>query len=910
MSTRMQQRRGTAAQWLSTNNGNGPILAAGEIGYESDTNQFRIGDGVNHWIDLPSFVDQATLGGSLESYVPVSDLGQPGGVATLDIDGKLTAAQIPNIDEISQDAINSALTAGAGISKEYDDALNTITIANTGVVSLHGTANQINVTSTSGSITASLAHDIEITGTLKLAQDPTFSLEAATKQYVDNVSAGLSFNESVRVATTENITLSGLQTIDGVTVVAGDRVLVKNQTDAKENGIYDASASAWSRSADADNSPAGELKGGDFCLVLEGTVSSGYGYVCSNTTAITIGTTEVIYVPFNAAKAVQAGVGLWETAPGVIAIDNTVATLEDTQTLKNKNISFADNSMTSTIAQLNTAVSDADIATLAGTETLENKTLTAPVINNGTITGTAIDSSSIKLSGVTVATTSDLSTHSADTTNVHGIADMAALATISYVDAAESSANGYTNTELGNHAADTTNIHGIADTSLLVTTTGTQTISNKTLTNPEITIPAAIANLYGPSNFQYISAGDDSMGTGGTYMAIGSGWLPMFGWPETAEAYVGKTITVTGSSISQWNGSYVIDSATIGGGVLKLVGSQFGYKPTGQFGASTNITLQNVTAEKTISSSEISYLDGVTSAIQSQLDTKATTSYVDSAKSSAETIAANALSSHESDTTNVHGIADTSKLVTTDATTQTISGALIITGDLTIQGTSTTVSSSSLNVTDPMIYMGGGNSANLVDLGIVSAFNNGTYQHSGLVRDASDNKWKLFSGVVDEPTSTVDFTNAVYDTLKVGVLEGSAALTGIPTAPTAAALTNTTQIATTAYVQEDNKVAYVTESGTSVTMAQATHMFKTVHCTSSSAVTVSIPTDASDNWPIGTYVNIRQMGTGQITVAAATPATTTVVATDSQFKSRVRYSEIVLEKIADNSWIVVGDTAA
>jgi hypothetical protein len=52
MATRMQQRRGTAAQWISTNSGNGPILASGEIGYETDTNKFKLGDGTNHWIDL------------------------------------------------------------------------------------------------------------------------------------------------------------------------------------------------------------------------------------------------------------------------------------------------------------------------------------------------------------------------------------------------------------------------------------------------------------------------------------------------------------------------------------------------------------------------------------------------------------------------------------------------------------------------------------------------------------------------------------------------------------------------------------------------------------------------------------------------------------------------------------------
>ena len=57
MATRMQQRRGTAAQWISTNSGSGPILNAGEIGWESDTNKFKVGDGVSYWLNLDYFAD-------------------------------------------------------------------------------------------------------------------------------------------------------------------------------------------------------------------------------------------------------------------------------------------------------------------------------------------------------------------------------------------------------------------------------------------------------------------------------------------------------------------------------------------------------------------------------------------------------------------------------------------------------------------------------------------------------------------------------------------------------------------------------------------------------------------------------------------------------------------------------------
>ena len=103
---------------------------------------------------------------------------------------------------------------------------------------------------------------------------------------------------------------------------------------------------------------------------------------------------------------------------------------------------------------------------------------------------------------------------------------------------------------------------------------------------------------------------------------------------------------------------------------------------------------------------------------------------------------------------------------------------LNISGNLTVTGTTTTVNSTNLEVTDPLIYIGSGNTGNANDLGIVGHFNNGTYQHSGIVRDASDGKWKLFSGVIVEPSSTIDFTGAVYDTLKIGSLESSSASIG------------------------------------------------------------------------------------------------------------------------------------
>lgn len=126
MATRMQQRRGTAAQWLSTNNGNGPVLNIGEIGYESDTNKFKIGDGVSHWIDLNYFADSVELGGSIDDYIPLTQKGAANGVATLNSSGVIPSEQIPSLVGLDSEittAVNNAVTSLVGSAP---DALNTL----------------------------------------------------------------------------------------------------------------------------------------------------------------------------------------------------------------------------------------------------------------------------------------------------------------------------------------------------------------------------------------------------------------------------------------------------------------------------------------------------------------------------------------------------------------------------------------------------------------------------------------------------------------------------------------------------------------------------------------------------------------------------------------------------------------
>ena len=153
--------------------------------------------------------------------------------------------------------------------------------------------------------------------------DPVNAQDAATKSYVDSTAQGLDTKASCVAASTVNIaTLSGLLTVDGITLSAGDRVLVKNQTAQAENGIYVASASAWARSSDMDawtEFPAA------YSFIEQGTTQADTGWVCTVNQGGTLGTTPVTWAQFSGAGTYTAGTGLTLTG-NIFSITNTAVT--------------------------------------------------------------------------------------------------------------------------------------------------------------------------------------------------------------------------------------------------------------------------------------------------------------------------------------------------------------------------------------------------------------------------------------------------------------------------------------------------------------------------------------------------------------------------------------------------------
>lgn len=213
---------------------------------------------------------------------------------------------------------------------------------------------------------------------------PVSGNDVVNKTYLDFYATGISWKQPVLCGTTANITLSGLQTIDGVTVIAGSRVLVKNQTTTSQNGIYLASATAWSRAPDADTWD--ELVSA-LVFVESGTTLAGSAWYCTIQRGGTLGTTAITWSNFSVAAVYSAGTGL-TLSSYVFSITNTGVTAAA--------YGSASKTLTATVnaqGQL-TVLAAPDIAIantqVSGLGTMSIQNASSVTITGGTINGTII----------------------------------------------------------------------------------------------------------------------------------------------------------------------------------------------------------------------------------------------------------------------------------------------------------------------------------------------------------------------------------------------------------------------------------------------------------------------------------------------------------------------------------------
>ena len=251
-----------------------------------------------------------------------------------------------------------------------------------------------------GSITPSTGVFTNIsTTTGSISTTPSANTDIANKYYVDSVAQGLGPKAACAVATTTDITLSGLQSIDAYTTLAGDRVLVKNQGTSSQNGIYIASASAWTRSTDMD--VWSEVPGA-YTVILNGGQAN-TGWVCTATASGTIGVTAMPWVQFSGTSTYFAGTGL-TLASNTFSITNTGVTAAS--------VGSASKTLTATVnaqGQL-TALADTNIAIsnsqVSGLGTMSTQNANAVAVTGGTINGTVIGgSTAAAVTGTTITAT-------------------------------------------------------------------------------------------------------------------------------------------------------------------------------------------------------------------------------------------------------------------------------------------------------------------------------------------------------------------------------------------------------------------------------------------------------------------------------------------------------------------------
>ena len=282
-------------------------------------------------------IDGAIIGGSSAAAGTFTNLTGTGTInfagATVSNGGSVTTV------DINGGTIDGAVIGGASAAAITGTTITATTLTDgtasissgdiTGVTSLavdnvSVNGNDISTTNSNGNLTLSPNGNGTVTVPSGYKDRTGFGATSlVSKEYVDAVKVGLDFKDSVRVATTANISLSSAPAaIDGVTLSSDDRVLVKDQSTGSQNGLYvfNGSGSAMTRATDADANA--EVTSGMFTFVTEGTVNADSGFVLTTDGSITVGTTALAFAQFSGAGQITAGAAMTKTGNTLdVAVD-------------------------------------------------------------------------------------------------------------------------------------------------------------------------------------------------------------------------------------------------------------------------------------------------------------------------------------------------------------------------------------------------------------------------------------------------------------------------------------------------------------------------------------------------------------------------------------------------------------
>ena len=392
---------GTSGQIIVANSSGVPtwVSETGDVTI-SDTGVTAIASGVivDADVNASAAIAQSKISGLTSDLAAKAPLASPTFTGTVTLpSGTVTSAMIADGTIVAGDIADGAVTSG----KILDGTIVNADINASAAIALSKLATDpLARASHTGTQTASTISDFDTqVRTSRLDQmavptadvslnsrkitnlaTPTNSTDATTKAYVDAAVEGLHVHASVKVATTVNVALATAlengDTLDGVTLATGDRILIKNQTTKSENGIYIVQVSGQpSRATDFDT--ASEVDSGDFVFVDQGTTQANTGWVQINTPAV-IGTDAIDFVQFSGAGTYTAGNGL--TLTGTVFSINTATTvdLSTAQTLTNKTLT----SPTLTTPSIG-------VATGTSFNSITGLSSTTPIVNGTAAVGTA-----------------------------------------------------------------------------------------------------------------------------------------------------------------------------------------------------------------------------------------------------------------------------------------------------------------------------------------------------------------------------------------------------------------------------------------------------------------------------------------------------------------------------------------
>jgi hypothetical protein len=832
MSTvRIQVRRGLSSEWTTAN----PVLAAGEMGVETNTNLFKFGNGSTLWADLP--------------YANNSDVA---------------------ISEISQDAIAAALTLGSGLTKIYNDGSNKIHInVDTGVVATTDFATQQATEKADAAI--GIAEEYTDMAIASVNNSLSEYVEVSDRGVANGV-ASLNSNSKIPV---EQISLNNFDGVISTTdniygdTITGNNIVSNNLLTAQDvniNGNLTIGGTTTTVNA-VDLSiedPLIYIGDGNQSNVLDlGIVG-----------AFNNGTYQ------HAGLVRDASDGIWKLFSGVESEPTTV-------------IDFT----TYTRAPLEVGQIFASAAQIGEVSPTQIQFLSS-------LTGDIQDQIDSKLDHIPA--NSVISSTIADEAVTSGKIASQAVTTFKIADGAVE------NTKI---AAQAVSAEKIANQSVTEEKIATDAVTTFKIADEAVTLNKL---RYGAVDATKIVAG------------------------SLVDSLINANANIAQSKIAD----LVND--------LSLLAPKNNPEFTGDAEFAGTVVLPSTTSIGDVSATEINYLNGVTSSVQSQLTTTATD-----------------LSNHASDTINVHGIADTSLLATTsyvdsaeaDAITAAATAAdskvsaavaaltkssvglanvdntsdankpvssatqtaldakapiaapsftgnanfdsnVTIEGNLLVEGTTTTVNTSEVQIDDPIFYLSANQyDANTRDIGITGAYGTvgGTeanHLHTGLVKDVTDGKWKLFSNTPHPVNNVVDFTSAQYDTLKVGPLE-------------ATTVTPSSGVVFSDGTQTKQGVPSLTTIGTTIAgaynLSTGGLALRDQLIPVSGAHTITVPANATTAYPVGASISFYQSAGTDAAFAEA--AGVTILRTPG-LKLRTTGSSATITKVATDTWLLAGDLKA